>query len=292
MSAEPDATWSGWGDFRGGDEVSLGAVPPGRYLQFRAQLVAESPSPSVSEVTVSYRQMNLAPRISQLEVLEAGQVLVPPNFNPANQVFEPVSPNRDGIFTSLAPERERDNQRLKPLWKRGYRTIQWESEDPNGDPLRYRLDFRHESAEGGWFEMVDELEDAYFSFDSTVLPDGIYRFRVSASDRVGNGNGTALEAERVTGPVTVDHGAPVLHAVNRTGGGVRVEIRDALSALRQAEYSLDGKEWKVAEPLDGLLDGRRESFELTIPDEARLVLLRVMDSFFNLTTFDLSPETP
>lgn len=292
MSGEPDATWSDWSEFRGGQEVALDAVPPGRFLQFRAQLASASPSPTISEITVSYRQKNLAPRITTLEVLEAGQVLVPANFNPASQVYEPVTPNRDGIFTSLAPERERDNQRLKPLWKRGFRTVQWESEDPNGDPLRYRLDFRHEAAEDQWFEMTDALEEAYFSFDSTVLPDGVYRFRVTASDRDGNGNGTALEAERVSGPITVDHTAPVLEHSRREGDRVQVEIRDALNALHRAEYSLDGREWKSIAPQDGLLDGRSESFVLPITDGARLVLFRVMDSFFNLRTFDLSAEAP
>jgi hypothetical protein len=291
MSSEPDVTWSGWSPMLGGGEVALGAVPPGRYLQFRAELSAASGAPSVSEVTISYRQKNLAPKITKLEILEAGQVLVPANFNPANQVFEPVAPNREGIFTSLAPERERDNQRLKPLWKRGYRTIQWEAEDPNGDLLTHRIDFRPEGDTSDWFRIVDELEDTYFSFDATVLPDGVYRFRVSSSDKAGNGNGAALETVRTTGPITVDHTAPVLGTVDRDGDTVRVEVRDDLNALRRAEYSTDGRQWVSAVPTDGLLDGRRETFSIEIDSGARLVLFRVMDSFFNLTTFDLLAES-
>jgi len=287
MSSEPDATWSSWGASAAGTEVSLADVPPGRFLQFRAEMASESPSPTLTEITVSYRQKNLAPVIRKLEVLSAGQVLVPANFNAASQIFEPVSPNKEGIFTSLVPERERDNQRLKTLWKRGFRTLRWESDDPNDDELTYRLDFRPEDATGSWYLIADAMTDTYFSFDATVLPDGIYRFRVTASDEASNGNGRALDGERTSGPVTVDHTPPVLASVEHQGGRVRVVVSDAMNALRQADYSLDGESWVAAEPVDGLLDGRRETFEIDAGQEADLVLFRVMDSFFNLPTFDL-----
>ena len=286
MSGEPDRTWSEWTELDGGTEVSLSAVPPGRFLQVLVELDGEGPSPTVSEVSVSYRQKNLAPHITSLDVLTAGQVLVPTNFNPANQVFEPVTPNREGIFTTLGPERERENGRLKTLWKRGYRTLQWEATDPNEDKLSYRLEFRPEGKDE-WFPIVDRYSDTYLSFDSTVVPDGVYRFRLTASDQAGNEEAQALEFERVTGPVTVDHTPPVLGKVTRDGSTVRLEVRDALNALRRAEYSLDGEEWVTATPVDGLLDGRSESFSITVDSEVRLVLFRAMDSFFNLTTFSV-----
>lgn len=288
MSATPDRTWSAWSAASGGVEIALADVAPGRYLQFRLELESASPSPSVSEVVVSYRQKNLAPTISSLDVLSPGQVLVPANFNPASQVFEPVSPNREGIFTSLVPEIERDNQRLKPLWKRGYRTLQWEADDPNGDTLSYRLEFRPDDETEAWFPIVEDHAETYFSFDATVLPDGVYRFRVTASDSAGNGDRESLETGRTSGPVAVDHTPPVLGRVTRDGSTLRFEVRDTLNALRQAEYSLDGREWRPAVPVDGLLDGRSESFELTIEGNARLVLFRAMDSFFNLASFNLT----
>lgn len=291
MSATPDRTWSAWSEPRAGREVSVGVVPPGRYLQFRLELARTEPAPSVSEVSISYRQKNLAPRIETLEVLDAGQILVPANFNPAAQVFEPVRPNRQGIFTTLTPERERDNSRLKTLWKRGYRTFRWEAADPNGDELTYALEFRPEAeAEAEhWYPIVEEHTDTYFSFDATVLPDGVYRFRVMASDAPGNGSGETLRATRVTGPVTIDHTPPVLGKVDRSNQRIHFEVRDALNPLRQAEYSLDGDEWLDLVPVDGLLDGRAERFELEVGSEVGLVLFRAMDASFNLATFDLSP---
>lgn len=288
MSATPDRTWSSWSEPRTGREAPV-EVPPGRYLQFRLELARADPPPTVSEVSISYRQKNLAPKIRNLEVLDAGQVLVPANFNPAAQVFEPVRPNRDGIFTTLTPERERDNSRLKTLWKRGYRTFRWTGEDPNEDQLSYTLEFRPESETERWFPIVEEHTETYFSFDATVLPDGVYRFRVTASDAAANGDGEPLRASRVTGPVTIDHTPPVLGKVDRQSGRIRFEVRDALNPLRQAEYSLDGGEWLDLVPADGLLDGRSERFELAVGAEVGLVLFRAMDTSFNLATFDLSP---
>jgi hypothetical protein len=125
-----------------------------------------------------------------------------------------------------------------------------------------------------------------------VLPDGVYRFRLTATDRAGNEDSEALEIARVTAPVTVDHTPPVLGKVTRDGSTIRLEVRDALNALRRAEYSLDGEEWVAAVPVDGLLDGRGESFSITVDPEVRLVLFRAMDSFFNLTTFTLGGATP
>jgi hypothetical protein len=288
MSSEPDRTWSAWSASRAGAEIPLTDVPPGRYLQFRLELAAASPSPAVSSVSLSYRQKNLPPRIARLEVLEAGQVLVPANFNPASQVFEPVSPSRDGIFTSLTPEIEDNGQRLKTLWKRGYRTLRWEADDPNGDTLAYDLEFRPDEEADAWFPIVAEHAESHFSFDATVLPDGVYRFRVIASDAAGNGDGESLMTTRVSGPVAVDHTPPELGSVARQGPTVRFEVRDALNAIHQAEYSLDGRRWLPALPADGLLDGRSESFELPIDPGVRLVLFRAMDAFFNLATFDLT----
>jgi hypothetical protein len=288
MSGTPDRTWSEWSAASSGREVPLGDVVAGRFVQFRLDMSADSGSPAVAEVVISYRQKNLAPRVAALSVLPAGQVLVPANFNPASQVYEPISPNREGIFTSLTPEVEDDSSRLKPLWKRGYRTLQWEAEDPNGDPLHYRLEFRPDAEPDGWFPIVEDHAETYFSFDATVLPDGVYRFRVTASDTAGNGDRESLESSRTSAPVAIDHTPPALGEVERQGTTTRVVVSDALNALRQAEYSLEGREWLPAVPTDGLLDGRTETFELDLDPATRLVLFRAMDSFFNLATFDLT----
>ncbi|HEX9668244.1 MAG TPA: hypothetical protein VGC93_02060 [Thermoanaerobaculia bacterium] len=295
VSSEPDRTWSPWTEAREGKEVALAGVPAGRYVQWRAELrAAESVSPRLYGVELSYRQENLSPKIETLSALDPGQILVPSNFNPANQVFEPAHPNREGIFTTLEEADQLDDGRLKPLWKKGFRSLRWRAADPNGDELAYELSFRPVDAsgatgDGGWLPVAKDLDEDWYSFDATVLPDGVYRFRLVASDRPSNEPDDVKTAERLSEPVVVDHTAPRLGTVTR-GRSLLVAVSDELSPLREAVWSADAGEWQPAEPEDGLLDGRSEKLHVEVPAGSRLVLLRVTDAAYNVVTFDLSRE--
>jgi hypothetical protein len=307
MSAEPDRTWSPWTEPKEGEELSLSDVPRGRYVQWRAELKAgdNAGSPQLYGTELSYRQENLRPKIDALVALDPGQILVPANFNPSNQVYEPAHPNRDGIFTSLTNAADDDSGgRTKPLWKKGFRTLRWTASDPNGDQLRYDLWFRPVDSpaaekpgdDSGWLKVGDELKDDYYSFDSTVLPDGVYRFRLVASDQPSNEPDTVQTADRVSDPVVVDQSPPVLEKTERDGARLRVRVRDAASPIREAVYSLDATEWKPALPADGLLDGKTETLTIDPAKDGKaatastggLLLLRVTDAAFNVSTFNLS----
>lgn len=300
QSSQPDATWTDWmplecsseGDCVAADgrrhELSSAAVGAGRYVQWRARLEARGgASPRIMATELSYRQINRGPEISELEVLAPGEILVPNSFNPQNQAYEPWSPNREGIFTSLREPSGQGDGRLKTLWKKGYRTLQWKAEDPNGDELTYRLELRRAASSGAWLPMVSELDDTYYSFDSTVLPDGVYRFRLTAVDGPEEDEGSRSE-EELTAPVVIDHTPPKLGDVKSAKGKLVVTIEDAANPIRTAEISIDAGEWRAAESRDGLLDGRREVLDLEVPEGARWILLRVSDAAFNVLTFELS----
>ncbi len=293
VSAEPDRTWSSWSEPREGTEIALAGLPNGRYVQWRAELRAgNGASPRIYETELSYRQENLSPKIAALAALDPGQILVPSNFNPSNQVYEPAHPNREGIFTSvtLSPEDDGGVSRTKVLWKMGYQTLRWTAADPNGDELVYDLSFRHaDSGEGKWLPIVEDLDDDYYSFDALSLPDGVYRFRLRASDGPSNDDGNALVAEQVSDPVVIDHTPPALVKVEK-GGSLRVTVRDAASPLREALYSVNAEEWKPVRAADGLLDGRTEVFLIEAGKAGDLGLLRVTDAAYNVVTFNLSQE--
>lgn len=308
VSAEPDRTWSPWSEPRAGEELPLAELPLGRYVQWRAELTATGErgsggtdggggggesSPRLYGAELSYRQENLRPRIDNLGALEAGQILVPANFNPSSQVYEPAHPNREGIFTGLEPAPDEGGRAVKPLWKQGYRSLRWAASDPNDDKLSYSLAFRP-SDEERWMPMVEDLTDNYYSFDATVLPDGVYRFRLTASDRPANDPASTLSAEQVTDPVVIDHTPPALAGVERQGGALRATVTDALSPIREAVYSVDAGEWKPARAADGLLDGERETVLIDPAAEkgGHMVLLRVTDAAYNVVTFDLSGPRP
>lgn len=290
MSSEPDSTWSAWTEPVAGEETALGGLPAGRYVQWRADLSAgNGSSPRIARVTVSYRQLNLPPRIRSFSVLDPGEVLVPSNFNPTNQIFEPAHPNREGIFTTLGVPR--DDTPRKSVWKYGYRTLRWDVSDPNGDDLRFALSFRRElEGDSGWLSAVDDLEEPFYSFDATVIPDGLYRFRLRVSDRASESPEAALVAEEVSEPVLIDHTPPRILAVRRQGDAYRVTVEDGASPLREAQVSVDAAGWQAAVVEDGLLDGRREILEAPAPAKAHMVLLRLVDAAFNSVTVDLMSD--
>lgn len=296
QSAEPDATWSEWTPARkisATGEVSLDGVPPGRYVQFRAELArgAAGRGPRLDALELSYRQENGKPVIASLTVMEPGQILVPAGFNPGSQTFEPAHPNRDGIFTTLKSV-EPGNDRTKTLWKKGYRTVRWATSDPNEDALLGTLALRRGSdGQGDWFEVAGELDDDHHGFDATVLPDGIYRFRLTVSDAKANPPGEALAAERISEPVVIDHTPPRLISAERRSDTVTLVVEDDWSPLVAVEMSVDTRGWTRLEPADGLVDGRRESFTAKIPPGAKLVLLRLTDAVYNAATFDLLATT-
>ncbi len=288
LSSEPDGTWSDWTPASSGAEIDLPGLPLGRYAQWRVELDADDGrSPLLQEVILSYRQENLAPKFESVSVMEPGEILVPSNYNPNQQVFEPVSPDRHGIFTTLEPS-SANQLRMKPVWKTGWRTVRWEADDPNDDELRYGVEFRPERKDARWLPLVKDLDADHYSFDATALPDGVYRFRVTASDDRDNPEGLELTADEVTEAVVIDHGSPRLGRITRDGDRLRVEVSDASSPLRQAEYAIDAEGWQPAEAADGLLDSRSETLSLPAPGDGSLLLLRLVDAAFNSVTFDLS----
>lgn len=296
ISSEPDRTWSEWTAPRTpspGGEVGLEGVPKGRYVQWRATLRAgggKTLSPRLDSVELSYRQENLRPHVAGFEVLPPGQILVPAGFNPTLQVFEPVHPNREGIFTTLEDASVGAEGRTKKLWKKGYRTFRWSAEDPNDDELVYSLHFlAGEPDDGGeWLAVAEGVEEDHYNFDATVLPDGVYRFRLTASDTEANGPGDGLAGQELSEPVVIDHAPPRLVEAELRDGALRVVVEDALNPLRSAEVSVDAGPWEPARAADGLLDARREALEVPVPEGATLVLLRTVDAAFNGVTFDLS----
>ena len=135
--------------------------------------------------------------------------------------------------------------------------------------------------------MADEITDTHYSFDATVLPDGIYRFRLVASDGKERGGEEAMSDEKSSEAAVIDHSPPILVSNQRRGSALEVELSDTLSPLRDAVFSSDASQWRPASVSDGLLDGRRETLRFEIPEGARMLLLRVSDAAHNVVTFDL-----
>jgi hypothetical protein len=132
-----------------------------------------------------------------------------------------------------------------------------------------------------------EVNEKYFSWDSTAFPDGDYRLRVTASDAPGNPPAEALSAQLVSAPYTIDNTPPRITNLAATRSGGKLQVRwhaaDALRNLGKAEYSLDGGDWTVAAPVTKLSDSLALDYELMLdaPAGEHTIAVRVVDDYDN-----------
>jgi hypothetical protein len=56
--------------------------------------------------------------------------------------------------------------------------------------------------------------------------------------------------------------------------------------VQRVEYSLDASRWRVAYPVDGINDSRREQYDVTLDDGdmSRSVIIRASDTMNNVAT--------
>jgi hypothetical protein len=281
ISAKPDTTWLTWTEWMPASGGSVG-LPAARSLQWEVDFPAGAKTgPLVDRVEVAVVEVNLPPQIKTLAVEEPGVVYLaaPPSTGP---VIEAVHPDVNGIFTVIDDSAPKNNgsTKGKKYYRAGFRTVSWKVSDPNNDPLQYRLEI--EDRNGFGFNVRERIAGTQLGVDTHALPDGAYRFRLTASDAPGNPDG-ALEVSRVSRWFAVDNTAPAA-SLRRTGDLWVVSVSDNLSPIVRAEWSRDGHQWTALAPTDGLLDGREETFEFPAESGRHMVVVRVVDRQHNRAT--------
>jgi hypothetical protein len=281
VTAEPDDTWSGW-SARLPCGRATPDVPPARYAQWRVELAAPPPAAArVTGVTVAYQQVNLPPEFQSITVHDPGQVFLksPP---PSDRIVEVQHPDLSGIFTTIDDDsNEKQSSPGKPYYRVGYQTVSWKAADPNSDPLLFDVEISREGR-SEFLPVRRNLESTLLMLDTQSLPDGVYRFRVTASDTDANPQGPATRM-RLSPSFVVDNTQPAV-TVTRKGEWWLVTVEDATSSVARVEWNRDADEWHDLTPEDGLLDGRSESFRIPAAAGSHLVSVRAVDDHHNRTT--------
>jgi len=266
-------SWSSWSP-----PVPCGSLPvnapQGRFLQMKLEL---GPGPSeVTRIQVAYRQVNLPPHIVELKVHPPGEVYLkgPP---PSERIVELTHPELSGIFTTLDEEKETQTQLGKKYYRVGFQTVSWKAEDPNGDPLVFKLEIQRQG--GPWWVVREKLESIQLALDTQALPDGAYRFRLTATDAPGNPEGPAT-VSAVSSWFVVDNTPPEVR-IFREGERWVVEAEDALSPISLAEWNRDAQQWEPLAADDGLLDSLKERFHLPAKKGPHVLSVRVVDDHHN-----------
>jgi hypothetical protein len=264
-------------------------APLARYLQWQIDLApAAGGSARVDEVAVAYRQVNVPPEFKELTVYPPGEVYLksPPQ---SDRIVDVRHPDLSGIFTTIDDDAKDTEGRLgKKYYRVGYQTVAWKVEDANSDPLRFTLEVERRG-DDRWLAVRHDLESTSVALDTQALPDGVYRFRVTATDAPANPDGPAT-ATALSSWMTVDNTSPRITG-KRDGDTWVVTIDDALSPLTIIEWSRDADTWRPAVPVDGAVDGRRETIRIPAAQGAHLLAVRAVDDHHNRATVALE-ETP
>jgi hypothetical protein len=279
-SEKPDDSWLPWTEWMQA-EVGAISLPPGRSLQWELELKRGA---VVELVEAAYREINLAPKISSVVVAEPGVVYLagPP---PSGPVIERSHPDVSGIFSVIDENGGGDKAAEangKKYWRVGFRTVSWKAEDPNKEPLRFELAV--ERRDGFVLAIRDRIKATQLALDTTALPDGEYRFRLTASDEINN-PAEPLASQGFSRWFVADNTPPVV-TLERRSGRWMVTVRDELSPVARVEWSRDGDRWRSLAPTDGVMDGTTENFVFDAEDGRHLVVVRAIDRQHNRATGD------
>lgn len=286
-SEAPDTTWSRWQPLGPGEDGGRIASPAARYLQWKVALgAAES---RVSDVAIAWREPNLAPRIDEVGVAPQGQGFREGEMSARTEAVTQTLPGGQKIEYSATMSPNKPIREL-PTWARGLRSLSWKASDPNGDPLKFRVEVRREDG-GDWVEIGKDLDASLFTWNTNSLPDGRYRLRVTASDGAVNPIGEERTGSITSEPFGVDNSAPAIVELAGEGARIRGRAEDAASPVVRLEVAVDDGEWRAVSPEGGLGDSRTTSFAFTLPGLApgeHLVSVRAIDLAGNPVTRAIS----
>jgi outer membrane protein assembly factor BamB len=303
---DPGKEWSRW---FGPYTKSGGAMeaPPARFVQWKAIIHDGRAGDGIEWVSLAYMPRNVAPVIDGIALQEPGiraqsQSTIGTNQPTVVTMKQPPSPNTTGVSIAQSSAPARFELPPQGTLQKGYQSVLWSAHDDNDDELRYAVYFRSES-EHEWKLLKDNLEQKFYSWDTTTLPDGAYYLKIVATDAPSNPPGVARKTERESERFEVDNTPPVIEGLKvgppsgKMSGGhsVYFTARDASTAIERAQYSLDGGEWILLAPDEPVSDALVEHYNMglpSLPPGEHTIAVRAYDRFENVGSAKITFTAP
>ena len=307
---DPGREWSRWF----GPYAKSGAAteaPSARFVQWKAIIHDGRPGDGIDWVSLAYLPRNVAPVIDGIALQDPGvraqsQAGISSGQPAPVTLKMPPSPNVSGVVITQGGTPPRFEQPPQGTLQKGYQSVVWTAHDDNDDELRYTVYFRGEN-EHEWKLLKDNLEQKFYSWDTTTLPDGAYYLKIAATDAPSNPPALALRTERESERFEVDNTPPAVEdlkvgpASGKMSGGhpASFTARDASSSIERAQYSLDGSDWILVTPSTGISDALVEHYDFGLPaltPGEHSIAVRAYDRFENVgsakTTFTVPHAKP
>ena len=287
----PESNWSPWSEVPLSETGGAISSPPARFLQYRLTLSRsqDGESPDLSAIDIAYLPKNIAPRVLQVDIAPFNYRQAPSSSPLERTVMQSGSP---ATLTLPALGRRKATPTISLegtgsatlQYSKGYLTVRWSASDANNDPLIFKVELRREH-DSHWWLLKEKLQDRFYAFDSTTVPDGRYIVRITASDAPGNTPAEALTGSLETDPFTIDNTPPEITNVSRTTDGhesvVTFTAHDALSWVDKAEYSVNGGDWILVQPEGKVTDSQILTYKLRVPID-QSIAIRVFDENDNV----------
>jgi WD40 repeat protein len=307
---DPGKEWSRWfGPYsKPGSGVE---APSARFFQWKAVIHDGRPGDGINWVSLAYLPRNVAPVIDAIVLQDPGvraqgNTILSTGQAPSVALKMPPTPNAPNIFIAQTPTPAKFEQPPQGFREKGYQSVLWSAHDDNDDDLQYSIYYRGEN-EHEWKLLKDKLEQKFYSWDTTTLPDGAYYLKIVATDAPSNPPAIAQKTERESERFEVDNTPPAIDHLQATLAGTRVgatvilsvlvkfAAHDSTSSIERAQYSLDGGDWILLAPAGSVSDSPAENYEFTLGNLApgeHTIAVRAYDRFENVGSAKTTANVP
>ncbi|HXJ04844.1 MAG TPA: hypothetical protein VNH65_07085 [Candidatus Acidoferrum sp.] len=301
---DPGKEWSRWfGPYS--KPGNAGEAPSARFFQWKAVIHDGRPGDGITWVSLAYLPRNVAPVIDAIVLQDPGvraqgATILSTGQSPSVALKMPPTSNTPNLFIAQTITPAKFEQPPQGFREKGYQSVLWSAHDDNEDELQFSVYYRGEN-EHEWKLLKDKLDQKFYSWDSTTLPDGPYYLKIVATDAPSNPPAVALKTERESERFVVDNTTPTIEPVMASLAAPNIDnpsprganrdvsvfftVRDATSSIERAQYSLDGGEWILVAPTSGISDAPDEHYEFTLSNLAsgeHTIAVRAYDRFENI----------
>ncbi len=263
----------------------------GQYAQLRLTLPADfPPDAEIDRGRLFHLPQNRRPVLQSFQVAPPNLAVVPrsdagnASLPTLGQVLANTETANDGrrqsavLGNAVVPEP-------------GAQIVTWAIRDADEDRLVASFAVRHE-AEERWFTLAERVETDWVQFDRRTLREGIYFTRLTVAETSPRPAEDRREVVFETDDLVIDLSAPkIVDARIESADGssrvvVTVSVHDTLSLPQRVAFGFNnGYRTELGQPVDGILDGRSETFVLSLsPDRvagATAVEIQVEDAAGN-----------